>query len=106
MLDPFLTEPQNIGGEFAAYGRKAFEKVFQGESVREIVEQRADWDTRAFEHGCAIQDFRITGNKGFGGHDFCLTGNVSDKVREGEGATLRPGRDPGRESRALPGNYA
>jgi hypothetical protein len=63
MLDPLPAEAKNIGGEFSAYGREGLEKVFQGESVREIIKQGADWNGRA------IQNFRITDDQGFRSHN-------------------------------------
>jgi hypothetical protein len=70
MLDPLLTEPQNISGESSAYGREGLEKVFQGQTVGEIIEQRADWDARALKDWRAIENFRIAGDERFRGHAY------------------------------------
>jgi hypothetical protein len=68
MLDPFLTEPQNIGYEFSAYGREGLEKVFKGESVGEIIKQSTDWNALAFKNWRAVKNFRIAGNEGLRRH--------------------------------------
>ena len=63
MLDPLPPEAQNISGELSGYGRERFEKVIQGESVRQIIEQGADWDTRAFEDWRAVKNLRVASDE-------------------------------------------
>ncbi len=70
MLNPLLAEPQNTSCEFSTYGREGLEKVFQGESIGKIIEQRADGDARAFKDWRTVKNFWIAGDERFRGHGY------------------------------------
>lgn len=75
-FDPLLTEAENLCRQFSIHGGKRFQKVFQREAVREVVEERLYGDARAFKNGRAV---RIFGSRVMRESAIIIRSNLSEK---------------------------